>query len=66
VGSKPKRHHAAVITAIAARDVDELNRLLAPDGWMLRAREFISGRPVYACGAWKYESGVDLRVSGGA
>src|SRR6266568_900116 len=34
-------------TGIAARDVDELNRLLAPDGWMLRASEFISGRPVY-------------------
>lgn len=34
-------------TGIAARDVDELNKLLAPDGWMLRAREFISGRPVY-------------------
>jgi len=34
-------------TDLAARDVDELNKLLAPDGWMLRATEFISGRPVY-------------------
>lgn len=34
-------------TGLAARDVDDLNRLLVPDGWMLRASEFISGRPVY-------------------
>ncbi|MEQ4724348.1 hypothetical protein [Nonomuraea sp. B19D2] len=31
----------------AARQVDEFNRLLAPDGWALRAREFLSGRPIY-------------------
>lgn len=31
----------------AARLVDEVNRLLAPDGWALRAREFVSGRPIY-------------------
>ncbi|MGW6505125.1 AbiJ-related protein [Nonomuraea angiospora] len=32
----------------AARQVDELNRLLEPDGWVLRAHEFLSGRPIYA------------------
>ncbi|TMR42217.1 hypothetical protein [Actinomadura geliboluensis] len=32
----------------ATRQVDELNRLLAPDGWALRAHEFLSGRPIYA------------------
>ncbi|WP_184986535.1 hypothetical protein [Sphaerisporangium rubeum] len=32
----------------AARQVDELNRLLIPDGWVLRAHEFLSGRPIYA------------------
>ncbi|MEV0624199.1 hypothetical protein AB0I81_63580 [Nonomuraea sp. NPDC050404] len=31
----------------ATRTVDALNRLLAPDGWALRAREFLSGRPIY-------------------
>jgi hypothetical protein len=31
----------------ASRHVDELNRLLAPDGWTLRAYEFLSGRPIY-------------------
>ncbi|MEU5992805.1 hypothetical protein ABZ806_27880 [Spirillospora sp. NPDC047418] len=31
----------------AARQVDELNRLFAPDGWVLRAHEFLSGRPIY-------------------
>lgn len=35
-------------TGLAARDADELNRILAPAGWMLRANSFISGRPVYA------------------
>ncbi|MDH6110106.1 hypothetical protein P3T36_005832 [Kitasatospora sp. MAP12-15] len=28
--------------------VEELNRLLAPDGWSLRPSAFISGRPMYA------------------
>lgn len=32
----------------AARRVDELNRLLAADGWALRPGDFMSGRPVYA------------------
>ncbi|MFC7723211.1 AbiJ-related protein [Nonomuraea recticatena] len=32
----------------AARQVDQLNRLLEPDGWALRAQEFLSGRPIYA------------------
>ncbi|MFD0346029.1 hypothetical protein ACFQ0M_07940 [Kitasatospora aburaviensis] len=27
--------------------VEELNRLLAPDGWGLRSYEFVSGRPLY-------------------
>lgn len=31
----------------AVRRVDELNRLLEPDGWALRAHEFLSGRPIY-------------------
>ncbi|WP_406136010.1 hypothetical protein [Streptomyces sp. NBC_01089] len=32
----------------AARRVDELNRLLAADGWALRPRGSMSGRPIYA------------------
>lgn len=32
----------------AASIVSELNRLLAPDGWMLKEHKQISGRPVYA------------------
>jgi AbiJ N-terminal domain 3 len=32
----------------AARLVADLNDFLAPDGWALQPREFISGRPVYA------------------
>ncbi|MFE0377269.1 hypothetical protein ACFW1M_17155 [Streptomyces inhibens] len=41
--------HPAVLadTDQSARRVDELNRLLAPDGWALRAHAFLSGRPVY-------------------
>lgn len=31
----------------AAKQVEELNRLLAPDGWGLRPYEFLSGRPIY-------------------
>jgi len=31
----------------ATRRAEELNRLLAPDGWGLRPYEFLSGRPVY-------------------
>ncbi|MEU9087531.1 hypothetical protein [Streptomyces sp. NPDC048357] len=31
----------------AMKDVEELNLLLAPDGWELRPHEFLSGRPVY-------------------
>ncbi|MWA16180.1 hypothetical protein [Streptomyces sp. BA2] len=31
----------------ATKQVEELNRLLAPDGWGLRSREFLSGRPIY-------------------
>ncbi|MEV5980889.1 hypothetical protein [Streptomyces sp. NPDC052114] len=31
----------------AMEHVDELNSLLAPDGWSLRSREFLSGRPLY-------------------
>jgi AbiJ N-terminal domain 3 len=34
-------------TDLAARQVDALNRLLGPDGWRLRASEFLSGRPIY-------------------
>ncbi|AUG76850.1 hypothetical protein CFP65_1984 [Kitasatospora sp. MMS16-BH015] len=37
----------AADAAEAAGHVEELNRLLAPDGWSLRPLEFISGRPVY-------------------
>jgi hypothetical protein len=32
----------------AAQIVSEFNRLLAPDGWMLKPQKQISGRPVYA------------------
>jgi hypothetical protein len=32
----------------AAQIVSELNRLLGPDGWMLKPQKQISGRPVYA------------------
>jgi hypothetical protein len=32
----------------AAQIVADLNRLLAPDGWALKAQKKISGRPVYA------------------
>jgi hypothetical protein len=35
-------------TERAARIVVELNRLLAPDGWMLKPQTHMSGRPVYA------------------
>ncbi|WP_435191752.1 Shedu anti-phage system protein SduA domain-containing protein [Streptomyces sp. bgisy126] len=31
----------------AMKQVEELNRLLAPDGWGLRPRDFLSGRPIY-------------------
>ncbi|MFD8440640.1 Shedu anti-phage system protein SduA domain-containing protein [Streptomyces microflavus] len=31
----------------AAKQVEALNRLLAPDGWGLRALSFLSGRPIY-------------------
>lgn len=31
----------------AMKQVEELNRLLAPDGWGLRPHESLSGRPVY-------------------
>ncbi|MER5381782.1 hypothetical protein ABT040_16085 [Streptomyces sp. NPDC002688] len=31
----------------AMKQVEELNRLLAPDGWGLRSYEFLSGRPIY-------------------
>ncbi len=31
----------------ASRRVEELNRLLGPDGWAFRAFEFVSGRPIY-------------------
>ena len=33
--------------AAAARIVADLNRLLAPDGWMLKPHRHLSGRPVY-------------------
>lgn len=29
------------------KQVEELNRLLAPDGWGLRSYDFLSGRPIY-------------------
>jgi hypothetical protein len=32
----------------ATKIVSDLNRLLAPDGWMLRPHKQLSGRPVYA------------------
>jgi hypothetical protein len=32
----------------AARQVDELNRLIEPDGWKLRALAHLSGRPIYS------------------
>lgn len=31
----------------AMKQVEELNRLLAPDGWGLRSYDFLSGRPIY-------------------
>ena len=31
----------------AMKQVEELNRLLAPDGWGLRPYDFLSGRPIY-------------------
>ncbi|WP_328493494.1 DUF4263 domain-containing protein [Streptomyces sp. NBC_00414] len=31
----------------AMKQVEELNRLLAPDGWGLRPHGFLSGRPIY-------------------
>jgi AbiJ N-terminal domain 3/Domain of unknown function (DUF4263) len=31
----------------AVKQVEELNRLLAPDGWSLRPHDSLSGRPVY-------------------
>jgi hypothetical protein len=35
-------------TERAAQIVTELNKLLAPDGWMLKEHKQLSGRPVYA------------------
>lgn len=35
-------------TSRAAQIIADLNRLLAPDGWMLRPHKHLSGRPVYA------------------
>jgi hypothetical protein len=37
----------AVDVEAAMKQVEELNRLLAPDGWGLRSNEFLSGRPIY-------------------
>ncbi|MGI5196426.1 Shedu anti-phage system protein SduA domain-containing protein [Streptomyces sp. CA-288835] len=37
----------AVDVAEAMKHVEELNLLLAPDGWGLRSHEFLSGRPLY-------------------
>ncbi|TXL87236.1 Shedu anti-phage system protein SduA domain-containing protein [Streptomyces sp. IB2014 016-6] len=31
----------------SSRHVEELNRLLGPDGWTFRAFDFLSGRPIY-------------------
>lgn len=31
----------------AMKQVEELNRLLAPDGWSLRPHDLLSGRPIY-------------------
>ncbi|MEU9408763.1 Shedu anti-phage system protein SduA domain-containing protein [Streptomyces sp. NPDC048281] len=31
----------------SSRHVEELNRLLGPDGWALRPFDFLSGRPIY-------------------
>ncbi|PJM91429.1 Shedu anti-phage system protein SduA domain-containing protein [Streptomyces sp. CB01373] len=41
--------HPEVAASIeeAMKQVEELNRLLAPDGWGLRSYEFLSGRPIY-------------------
>ncbi|OIV37689.1 hypothetical protein BIV57_09680 [Mangrovactinospora gilvigrisea] len=41
--------HPEVVANVeeAMKHVEELNVLLAPDGWALRACEFLSGRPVY-------------------
>ncbi|MFD8751930.1 hypothetical protein ACFV0O_13250 [Kitasatospora sp. NPDC059577] len=41
--------HPEVVADVeeAPGHVEELNRLLAPDGWSLRPYEFISGRPLY-------------------
>ncbi|MFE6024401.1 Shedu anti-phage system protein SduA domain-containing protein [Streptomyces niveus] len=33
--------------AQSTQRVEDLNRLLGPDGWALRAFEFLSGRPIY-------------------
>lgn len=35
-------------TGQSASLVDALNGLLAPDGWALRANDFVSGRPIYS------------------
>ncbi|MFF4819990.1 Shedu anti-phage system protein SduA domain-containing protein [Kitasatospora sp. NPDC001309] len=42
--------HPEVLSDVdqASRHVDQLNRLLEPDGWALRAYQFLSGRPVYS------------------
>ncbi|GAA1222030.1 hypothetical protein GCM10009665_10310 [Kitasatospora nipponensis] len=40
---------AADVEEALAR-AEELNRLLAPDGWGLRSYEFVSGRPLYTAG----------------
>ncbi|GAA2114114.1 hypothetical protein GCM10009802_13220 [Streptomyces synnematoformans] len=41
--------HPEVVAGVeeATRQVEEFNRLLAPDGWGLRPHDFLSGRPIY-------------------
>ncbi|RKT18298.1 uncharacterized protein DUF4263 [Streptomyces sp. 1114.5] len=42
--------HPEVLSDVdqASRHVDQLNRILEPDGWALRAYQFLSGRPIYS------------------
>jgi hypothetical protein len=53
-------------TAKAAQVVEDLNRLLAPDGWKLSASSQISGRPVYAPTHLGEGAGLALTFAHGA
>jgi len=48
---------------VVAQVVVDLNRLLAPDGWMLKQHKQISGRPVYAPARTEQNAGIAVEFA---